>query len=110
MDSMIWLWAAALGIPTGVTGLCFWAIKRSIDKREKAAAEREVYKENVDVAQLLATMASIALAEAPARAVQRIPDAHRNGDMHAALNYAAECKHQLKNILTQVGVHALHED
>ena len=110
MDSAIWLWLAALGIPTGVTGLCFWRIKRHIEKRDHDAAEREKAKEEVEVAQLQVTMASIALCEAIARAVQRIPDAHCNGDMHAALEYATKCKHQLKNTLTKVGVHALHDD
>jgi len=110
MDSTFWLWLAAFGIPTGVTGLCFWWLKRHIEKRDKAAAEREAAKEQVEVAQLQATMASIALCEAIARAVQRIPDAHCNGDMHSALEYATNCKHKLKDTLTKVGVHALHDD
>ena len=53
---------------------------------------------------------AIALAEATARAVQRIPDAHCNGDMHKALNYAEKVKHEQKNLLTGLGIHALHDD
>ena len=111
MDNSIWMWLfAELGMLGGMGGLFFWWIKKRIDEREKAAAEREKAKEQVEVAQLQATMAAIALCEATARAVQRIPDAHCNGDMHAALDYAARCKHDLKNVLTRVGVHALHDD
>ena len=42
-----------------------------------------------------------------ARAVQRIPDAHCNGDMHAALDYAAKIKHAQKDFLTSQGIHAI---
>ena len=46
-------------------------------------------------------------AQATARAVQRIPDAHCNGDMHAALEYATSVKHKQKDFLTKQGVDAL---
>lgn len=45
--------------------------------------------------------------EATARAVQRIPDAHCNGDMHDALDYAADIKHKQKDFLTRQGVSSL---
>lgn len=45
--------------------------------------------------------ASLALGEATARAVQRIPDAHCNGDMHAALDYAQNVKHEQKDFLNE---------
>ena len=41
------------------------------------------------------------------REVQRIPDAHCNGDMHAALEYATSVKHKQKDFLTKQGVDAL---
>ena len=52
--------------------------------------------------------AAIALGEATARAVQRIPDAHCNGDMHAALDYAEKIKHKHKDFMTEQGVDALY--
>ena len=55
------------------------------------------------------TSAAIALGEATARAVQRIPDAHCNGDMHAALEYATRVKHEQKDFLTKQGIHALYD-
>ena len=36
-----------------------------------------------------------------------IPDAHCNGDMHAALDYAAKIKHAQKDFLTSQGIHAI---
>ena len=53
--------------------------------------------------------AAVALAEATARAVQRIPDAKCNGDMHAALDYAAKVKHDQKEFLAKQGIHALYD-
>lgn len=53
--------------------------------------------------------AAIALGEATARAVQRIPDAHCNGDMHAALDYAAKVKHEQKDFLTRQGIESIYE-
>ena len=46
-------------------------------------------------------ISSLALGEATARAVQRIPDAHCNGDMHAALDYAQKVKHEQKDFLNE---------
>lgn len=45
--------------------------------------------------------AAIALGEATARAVQRIPDAKCNGDMHAALEYAEKVKHEQKDFVNE---------
>ena len=48
--------------------------------------------------------AAIALGEATAEAVARIPDAHCNGDMHKALEYAREIKHEQKDFITEQGI------
>ena len=52
-------------------------------------------------------MQGVALGEATAKAVQRIPDAHCNGDMKGALEYATTVKHRQKEFLTKQGVSAL---
>ena len=75
----------------------------------KAAAEREKAREKIMVQLINGSNAAIALGEATARAVQRIPDAHCNGDMHKALDYAANVKHAMRDELTQQGVHAIWE-
>ena len=111
--------AAICGIPSAVTvaivGFFVWLLQRSISKREKARAAEDAKLEAERVKQensrkafeknLLATSnAALALGEATARAVQRIPDAHCNGDMHAALNYAAKIKHEQRDFLAAQGI------
>ena len=103
-----------LGIPTAATGFCFWMLEHRIQKREaeeakrqKEAAARERAREDLQIITIQGTSAAIALGEATARAVQRIPDAHCNGDMHAALDYAAKIKHAQKDFLTSQGIHAI---
>ena len=105
-----------LGIPTAATGFCFWMLEHRIQKREKQkeaeeakrqkeTAARERAREDLHTITIQGT--SAALAEAPARAVQRSPDAHCNGDVHAALDYAAKTKHAQKDFLTSQGIHAI---
>ena len=101
--------AAFLGVPTAVTGLFFWLLKRRIDKREDERAEIERARKELDVALIKGVNAAIALGEATAKAVQRIPDANCNGDMHDALNYAANIKHKQKDFLTKQGIHAMYD-
>ena len=120
MDTVFAIFAA-MGIPTAITAFCSWWLQWKITKRDKLrdetdaarehkAEERERNREKLDVMLLQSTTAAIALGEATAKAVQRIPDAHCNGDMHKALDYAAEVKHSQKDFLTSLGIHALHED
>ena len=101
--------ATAFGIPTAFTGFCVWRLERKIAKREKLEEEREKAREQNELFLIIGTSAAIALGEATARAVQRIPDAHCNGDMHAALEYATTVKHEQKDFLTKQGIHALYE-
>lgn len=98
-----------LGIPSAITGLFFWMLKRRIEKQEKERREREKNREELIVSMIQSTNAALAVAEATARAVQRIPDAHCNGDMHAALDYAAKVKHAQKEFLTEKGIQAILE-
>ena len=58
-------------------------------------------REKLQYMMLKALDGSLCLSEATAKAVQRIPDAKCNGDMHAALNYELEQKHDLENFLTR---------
>ena len=97
-----------LGLPTAITGLCFWMLQQRITKRDKAQEERERAREQNEVLIIKGMGAAIALGEATAQAVQRIPDAHCNGDMHAALEYARKVKHEHKEFLTEQSVQALY--
>lgn len=108
------------GIPTAVTGFFFWLIKRHITKqatetekkeldKEQRALEREKNSEKLILMLMQSTRASIVLSEATARAVQRIPDAHCNGDMHKALEYASKVQNDQKNFLMELGIHSIYE-
>lgn len=121
LASWWWLILAALGLPSALTGFFIRRMEKRLDKREaqrkkdqealEAKAEaREKKREQLEMVLIQSTSAAIALGEATARAVQRIPDAHCNGDMHQALEYAAKVKHDQKDFLMGLGVHALHED
>lgn len=117
----IWPIIVACGIPSALTGFFFALLERSIRKRDKQRAEeekarerkaeeRERNREELDLMLLRSTSAAITLGEATAKAVQRIPDAHCNGDMHSALDLAGRVKREQKDFLTRLGIHSLHED
>ena len=92
-----WLAAIITAIPTSITGLAFWLLQR-----DEARLKNEVMLiQKVD--------ASLCLAEATARAVQRIPDAKCNGDMHDALGYAQKVKQEHRKFMTEQGVHQLYD-
>ncbi len=99
---------AAMGIPSSVTAFCFWNIQRKITRRQKEEERKDAARRENEVIVIEGVNAAIALGEATARAVQRIPDAHCNGDMHQALQYAAEIKHKHKDFMTEQGIDALY--
>ena len=120
VPQLIGAFVAAASIPSAVTAFCFWLIQQKILKQSKLKEEAEKqYREEVERKEQLRAKqefllfqgisASIALGEATARAVQRIPDANCNGDMHEALDYAQKIKHEQKDFLAEQGIHSLFE-
>lgn len=83
--------------------------RRNAKKEREEVAEQRKDQEDLMVLMIQGNWAAIALGEATARAVQRIPDAHCNGDMHAALDYAAKVKHEQKDFLTRQGIESIYE-
>lgn len=117
MDTTILL---AMGIPSAITAFCFWLVQRKItehdkdeaerrQKREKKIDEQEQRRDEMQYLVIQSVNASIALSEATAKAVQRIPDAHCNGDMDEALAYAQKVKHEQKEFLTKQGIKKLYD-
>lgn len=98
----------AMSIPSAITGFCFWLLERKIEKRQKEQEKKENARRQNEIILIECMNASIALGEATARAVQRIPDAHCNGDMHAALEYANDIKHKHKDFITKQTVDSLY--
>ena len=94
---------AAMGIPSAIMGFIVWKLERKIAARDKRAEEQEEAQKDFFLLMVQSTGA------ATAKAVQRIPDANCNGDMHDALNYAANIKHKQKDFLTKQGIHALYD-
>lgn len=96
------------GIPTAITGLLFGIIlflfKRDLNKRDLAREEREKNTEKLMLMIMQNGRAAVVLAEATARAVQRIPDAHCNGDMTAALQRADEIQKEEQEFLLDQGI------
>ena len=100
----------SMGIPTAVTGLLVWWLKRHIDKREKRSEEREENVEKLMMMIMQTSRATNVLAEATAKAVQRIPDAKCNGDMTAALEKAAAIQKEEQQFLMDQGVRHIFGD
>lgn len=99
---------ALMSIPSAITGFCFWLLERKMEKREAKREKKEEIREKQEFLLVKSIGAAISLGEATAEAVSRIPDAHCNGDMHAALEYAREIKHEQKDFLTQQGIEAIY--
>ena len=98
---------AAMGIPSAVMGLIVWRLERRIDAREKEQEKKNSAQQKLMVLLVQSTRASIALGEATAHAMQR---GHTNGDMEAALKYAADVKHEQKDFLAEQGIHNLFDE
>lgn len=120
MEIVKWFLIQA-GIPGVIVGIFVWWFKRSVEKRdvekerlererEAARERREKNIENLVMLNIKSCDSIKILAEATARAVQRIPDAKCNGDMSSALKRAAEIEQEEKDFLTKQGLKHIFED
>ena len=91
----------AAGVPSAITAFCFWLIERKIQVRAEAEKEERLNRQREEDAK---EENREKLQYMTVKAVQRIPDAKCNGDMHKALDYEQEAKHDLENFLTRQGV------
>ena len=94
----------AASIPSAVAGMFFWWLKRKIAKNEEKRGNEERARKELEMVILDNLNATMTLAEATARAIQRIPDAKCNGDMHAALDTVAQVKEKQRKFLTREGL------
>jgi hypothetical protein len=97
-----------IGVPSALVsaafGLSVWLIQKKLNKQERARELREQNTEQLMLLTLQNTRAINVLATATAKAVQRIPDAHCNGDMTAALEQAAIIQKKEKEFLFDQGI------
>lgn len=93
-----------MGIPTSITGLLVWWLKRHIDRKDAKREEREANVEKLMLIIMQESRSTNVLATATAKAVQRIPDAHCNGDMTRALERASQIQNEEKEFFLEHGI------
>ena len=96
---------ALMGLPSAITGLCFWLIQRRLTKRDEELDRRDAARERNEVLLVRSVGAAIALGEATATALK---NGHANGETEAALEYAKRIKHEQKDFLTEQGIKAIY--
>lgn len=100
MDAFLQIIVAA-SIPSALTGLAVWVLKRTIDRHEKDCKVAEEMREEFDIMIIESVNSAIALGEATATALK---NGHTNGETDGALEYARSVKHKQKEFLTRKGV------
>ena len=104
IESLIIAFIAAMGIPSAITGLAVGWLKKQMDKRDARNEERQKDIEKMILFTAQNSRATYTVAEATAKAVQRIPDAHCNGDMTEALQRAKKLQMEEQQFLIDQGV------
>ena len=97
------------GIPSSITGLGIWWLKRRVEQSEKKSQEQQKNIEALIMMIVQSSKANSIGITAIAKAVQRIPDAKCNGDMTAALEKMEEIQQQEKQFLISKGIKYLFE-
>lgn len=100
---------ALFGIPSAITGLAVWWIKRRIEASEKKSKEQQENIESLIFMIVQSSKANSIGITAIAKAVQRIPDAQCNGDMAAALAQMEEIQMKEKQFLIDKGIKYIFE-
>ena len=86
------------GIPSAITGLGVWWLKRRVEATEKKSQEQQENIEALIMMMVQSSKANQIGITAIAKAIQRIPDAKCNGDMTAALAEADRIQKEEKEI------------
>ena len=97
-------------VPSSITGLFVWWVKKKLDQQEERQLEREKNQEKLMVMMMNSTKANSIGIQAVARAVQRIPDAHANGDIDSAIEEMNKLQKEEDNFLTEQGVKHILND
>lgn len=100
---------AVFGIPAAITGFGIWMFQRRIEKREAKAKEHEANLEALVLMMMQTSRANTVGITAIARAVQRIPDAHCNGDMTSALAEMEAIQKKEQQFIVDKGIKYLFE-
>ena len=98
------------GILGAIIGFLSWLLKKYVDRKLAEREEREANMEKLMLMMMRTSRATNVLVEATAKAVQRIPDAHCNGDMTAALEKAAAIQKEEKDFMFDQGIKHIFGD
>lgn len=104
IGSLISAFILAMGVPSAITGIAVWRLKKHMDRRDAKNEEKEKNTERMILLIAQNSRATYTVAEATARAVQRIPDAQCNGDMTSALQQAKKFQMEEQQFLIDQGV------
>lgn len=108
LAQVIWAVILAAGIPSAIFALVLRRFEKRMNVRDDKIIEKEKARQKNETLMITLSFASLSLAEATAEAVQRIPDAHCNGDMHTALAKAKAAKEEYRKFETEQAVKYLH--
>ena len=97
-------------IPSSITGLFVWWMKKKLDQQEERQLEREKNQQELMIMLMNSTKANSIGIQAVARAVQRIPNAHANGDIDSAIEEMDKLQKEENNFLTEQGVKHILND
>lgn len=100
----------AAAIPSAVIAFSFWLLERKIAKNEEKREAKIKQQEDLQMVILDGLNGCMRLSRASATALRRIPDAHANGDITAALQDIDDTMQRQRQLLTEAGLqHILHE-
>ena len=97
------------GIPSAITGFGIWLLQRRVERAEAKRKEHEANLESLVLMMMQTSRANTVGIKAIAKAVQRIPDAHCNGDMTAALAEMETIQKKEQQFITDKGIKYLFE-
>ena len=109
MDLTVIQLLLTFGIPSAITGLGVWYLKKRVEANEKKAKEHEENLEALVLMMMQTTRANTVGITAIARAVQRIPDAQCNGDMTAALEEMDKIQKKEQQFIIDKGIRYIFE-
>lgn len=91
-------------VPSSITGLFVWWVKKKLDQQEERQLEREKNQQELMIMLMNSTKANSIGIQAVARAVQRIPEAHANGDIDSAIEEMNSLQKREDSFLTEQGI------
>ena len=97
---------AVFGIPSAITGLCIWWVKRKIEANEKKQQEQQQNLEALVLMMMESTRANTKLCVAIGEAVR---DGTCNGNMSSALETVNKVQEKEKRFLLDLGVKHIFE-